>query len=386
MARDTIRIHSEVLSWARERRGYGIEAAAAKLHFALDKLASLEAGQDFPTEAELRNISHVYRVSAAVFFLEEVPSEGFIPPNDFRRLPDGSKRTFSPELREQIDRVRAQIRYLRELTSLGVAAPSKLDLEIKATTSSEEVARQIRHWLVVDQLSLPSRRDSKRLLKEWIDLIESRGILVSQASGVSITEMRGFCLPDDGFPMIVLNGGDAAAPRLFTLLHELVHLLLGEESVCDSPVPEQSHEVFCNSVAAAVLIPRGKLLGMSEVANAKPDQAWTLAALEELAAPFGVSKEALLRRLVGLGKASNDDYRHLRFQLQQQYESVAKPEGSGSGPRDATILRNLGSTYVTTVLEARNRGLITDSSFSDFIFEKLRWADALSDRLGMPRA
>ncbi len=331
-------------------------------------------------------MSHVYRVSPAVFFLEDVPSEGFIAPRDFRQLPDGTEHAFSPELREHIDRVRAQIRYLRELASLGVATPSKLDLHIKATSPSEEVAQQIRRWLVADQLALPSRRDSKRLLKEWIELIEDRGVLVSQVSGVGITEMRGFCLPDDGFPMIVLNGGDAPAPRLFSLLHELVHLLLGEEGICNSPVPENSHEVFCNSVAAAILIPRGKLLGMPAVASVERNHAWTLAVLEELAAPFGVSREALLRRLVSLGKASQDDYRHLRSQLQQQYENLPKPERSGSGPRDATILRNLGSTYVTRVLEARNRGLITESSVSDFIFEKLRWADALSDRLGMPRA
>lgn len=385
MARDTIDIHSDILVWARERRGYDLETAAAKLRLSVDRLTALESGKEMPTEPKLRDLADEYRVSPAVFFLREVPEQGFVAPTDFRRLSAGGERTFSPKLREEVDRVRSQVLYLHELAGLGVIDARSVDFKLSTTEPTEAAAKRIRGWLSVTSLHIPSRRDAKKLLSEWIAVIEARGVLVSQVSGIPISEMRGFCLPDPDFPMIVLNGGDYEAPRLFTLVHELVHLLLGEDSICDDPVSFNSHEIFCNAVAAAVLIPRFELLGVPVVTMASRDYPWTLDELAGLAARFGVSREAVLRRLVSLGKASESRYRDIRTELETIYANRPKREQSGAGPRDALIIRNLGATYVRSVLEARNQGLITDSSVADFIFEKIRWIDPMADRLGLSR-
>ncbi len=385
MARETLDIQSSILIWARERRGYDIETAAAKLGLSTARLVDLESGRDMPTAPKLRDLADEYRVSPAVFFLEEVPEQGFIAPNDFRRLSDGEERTFSPSLREAIDRVRAQMHYLHELADMGVIDARSIDFELKVSEPVEKAAKRIRGWLAGDTHTVPARRDAKKLLGEWITLIESKGILISQVSGIPINEMRGFCLPNPSFPMIVLNGGDSDAPRLFTLAHELAHLLLGEDSICNDPVSPNSHEVFCNAVAAAVLIPRFELLGLPQVTVATADHPWTLDELAELASRFGVSREAILRRLATLGKASDRHYNAIRLELGKHYANRPKREQGGSGPRDAVIIRNLGATYVRSVLEARNRGLLSDSSVADFFFERIRWIDPMADRLGLSR-
>jgi Zn-dependent peptidase ImmA (M78 family) len=53
--------------------------------------------------------------------------------------------------------------------------------------------------------------------------------------------MRGVSLPGDVLPIVILNGGDAHAGRIFTLLHELTHLLLRQGGVCDMVPIEDGH-------------------------------------------------------------------------------------------------------------------------------------------------
>ena len=65
---------------------------------------------------------------------------------------------------------------------------------------------------------------------------------------LSLREFRGFALADDYAPLIFINGADAPAGRLFTLVHELVHLFLGRDGLDDGT------EQFCNEIAAAFLV------------------------------------------------------------------------------------------------------------------------------------
>ena len=104
----TIDVHGDILSWARERSGYDLETASSKLKLDADVLAALETGETSPSPARIREMAHLYRVSPAVFFLDEVPTSGFVPPKDFRSLPGNDQDSFSPAIRKEIDRVLAR--------------------------------------------------------------------------------------------------------------------------------------------------------------------------------------------------------------------------------------------------------------------------------------
>lgn len=380
-----LEINPEILEWARERSGYDIESAAAKLDIPVSTLQAIESGASYPTAAQLRRAFATYRLSPAVAFLDAVPASGFDAPRDFRSLPESSAKTFPPELRAEVDRVRGQVRFMHELEELGVARSLFRNPELQTEwLGVESFASEIRHWLGMPTADLTAATgDSRLTLAAWVAAIERKGILVSQVSGIPLETMRGFCIADSRFPMIVLNGADSYAPRLFTLLHELVHLLQGDEAVCGSPVSDDRVEQVCNSVAAATLIPREALLQFDVVGRAGPKTRWTLDDLSPLAAQFGVSREAVLRRLLTLNKTSDDCYRRLRSQLIALYASSSKKKRSGGPDREVLLLRNLGRTYVSTVLEARERGLLSDSMTADYLFAKVRWADPLAALLSV---
>lgn len=72
-------------------------------------------------------------------------------------------------------------------------------------------------------------------------------------------EFRAFALSDDYAPLIFINRrDDSSAARTFSLLHELVHLMLGGDDVLapSAAAPDSERvEVFCNEVASEVVMP-----------------------------------------------------------------------------------------------------------------------------------
>ena len=50
-------------------------------------------------------------------------------------------------------------------------------------------------------------------------------------SAIDVDVFRGFAIADDIAPFVVINDNDSVSAWSFTLLHELVHLLLGETGI-----------------------------------------------------------------------------------------------------------------------------------------------------------
>ena len=45
--------------------------------------------------------------------------------------------------------------------------------------------------------------------------------------------MRALCIYFDEYPIIVLNSADSPNARIFSLFHELTHLILGQCAICE---------------------------------------------------------------------------------------------------------------------------------------------------------
>src|SRR5690606_21866088 len=108
------------------------------------------------------------------------------------------------------------------------------------------------------------------------------GVLVFQATGLELKEMRGFSISEKFLPTITLNTKDSPRGRVFTLLHELTHLALREAGVCNlidsgngENEEEANIETFCNAVAGAILIPLDKLLSEDLLAQNPDVTTWS---------------------------------------------------------------------------------------------------------------
>ena len=136
-----------------------------------------------------------------------------------------------------------------------------------------------------------------------------------------IEDARAFSLLDSELPVIVINTKDSLNARIFSLFHELGHILLNREGICDpgsypeSPMKTGSVEIFCNRFAGAVLVPINQLLSRSQVRYMKDsgEREWQDRILRNLSNEFKVSQEVVLRRLLLADLTSKEFYEKKRF-------------------------------------------------------------------------
>lgn len=377
-------VKPELLRWARDSSGLSVEAAAKKVQVKAERLRSWETGESRPTIKQLRKLGRAYKRPIAVFYLSEAPKD-FQAMHDFRRLPGEFDTKESPELRLAI----RQARYRREVAlelfeSLGEQAP-RFDLSASLDDDPEATAATARDALGVTFEEQKRWKGRYGALNGWRSVVESLGVLVFQASGVSVDEMRGFSLSERPLPAITLNSKDSPRGRLFTLMHELTHLMLHREGICDlveapgrSPA-DQRIEVFCNHVAGAVLVPDDLLLSQPEVEEQDPTEEWTPDQLARLISTFGVSEEVILRRLLILGRTTHAFYRARRAELESRYERIRAP--SGAPPPDVLSVSRSGRLFAGLVLGAYRQGKITSRDLSDYLEIRLKHLPKVEERV-----
>ena len=153
--------------------------------------------------------------------------------HDFRMQPGVSQRPYAPRLNAEIRQARLHREDALELAREIEQGIPPFANRASLDESPEIVATRVRQILGITLEKQFSIRRNEDALKAWKAAVEARSVLIFETSRIPQDEMRGVSLPTDVLPISILNGGDAHAGRTFTLLHELTHLLLRQDGVCD---------------------------------------------------------------------------------------------------------------------------------------------------------
>ena len=365
-------ITPEVLKWAREKRiKLEIDYAAKKLKIDMEHLEAWENGTEQPTFAQLKKIAKLYRTHISIFYLPE-------PPIDFQTLTD--YRVLPEQIaidEEQVYRLNANIveayerrEMLIELYELLEQPTPEITLNVEGGTDQKRAAEKITEFLAFNRAQLQQANDPYAALKFWKQTVEAKGVLVCQTSvnthlSVELETVRGFCIAQKPFPVIVVNPKDSPYGRIFTLIHELVHIALGESVIQNTDFEEENTpnldpiEVFCNQVAADVLVPENELLETVNLEILEED-------LPRISKFFHVSPEVIMRRLLTLRKISRRNYYMYRNRQLAMYRNAPARTG-GAAPYHNRLLNTSGEYFARTAFTAYYEQKITRAELASVL-------------------
>lgn len=383
-AEPVVGVQPSVIRWARESMGMSVEDVAHKLKKSSEEVMAWESeGGTSPTYSQLENLAYkVFKRPLAVFFLPAPPDE-ISPVREFRTLPDTDLQTLHADTYLQVRKAHAYQLTLKEIFDGSNPSGRKIwkETPLDMQLSVEAQARTVRKALGISLKDQLSWKVDELALKRWREAMEAQGIFVFKAP-FKQKDISGFCLLDTDFPLIYLNNSTTKTRQIFSLLHELAHLLLNVSGISKFetyyvnrlPMAERKIEQFCNKVAAEILIPSADFI--QQIAdlpgNAESVQDHLYA---NLASRYGVSREAVLRRLLDMDRVSQGFYeRKAKFWTSQ------KKTGPG-GDWYASQNTYLSERFAREVIGRHYRNQISVEQASEFLGIKAKNFSGLEQRI-----
>ena len=367
-----IPVNHEVLRWARETGGFDIDDVVVKLkrkRITSETVASWEKeGAASPTYAQLERLAYeIYKRPLAVFFFPEPPEEE-TPTESFRTLPQEEIDLLEPRLLYLVRQAKAMQENLRELFDGGNPARKQVcsDITIRSSDTVSDVAKGVREYLGVGLNEQYALTTNDNALKYWRDVVEKHGVFVFK-DAFKDDECSGFCLYDDVFPTIYINNSQAKIRQIFTLFHELAHLLFKtggidlrhDDFIQRMRGPNKRIEVFCNKFAGEFLVPTEDI--KPRIRNHTIDDGL----LTRLAKKYSVSREVILRKCLDLSYINQAFYEAKVREWEN--ERAGRIGYSSGGDYYLTQGIYLGSHYIETAFGKYYQGAISKTQLADYL-------------------
>lgn len=276
-----------------------------------------------PKQGILESIARELSLPTFSFFMKGLPHLDEALP-DFRSV-SGAPSSYERETIESIQFARA---IQRAATKDGEATR---DLPTISTDTDEKIdaaALKARKYFLIsvsDQISAKSAHAFYGVVRKKI---EDKGIFVLHDSFPK-EDGSGFCLFHKTHPLIVVNTKQqTSGRRLFTLVHELAHILLRKSGVCDPFTDATDIEKACNRFAGSFLVPREFL---SQLLPGSQPNSPSLDDVRSAARRLKISQEATVFRLEQLSIYSDGSHRAWKNQVSNRNPDF-KNKGGGKSP------------------------------------------------------
>lgn len=378
------KVTPEVLRWARESAGIKTEEVAEQLKLkstTTETIQQWESGQGNLTYSQLENLAKIYRRPVAIFFFPEPPEEPSLR-GQFRSLPEAYVEKIPTKIRFLIRDGMVKQMNLYEL--LGDTNPAKRKIvqgivirdrisakNLKA--QARNLAAQAREYIGISIEKQTKCKDEDEALKMWRNALEECGLWIFK-NAFHDENYCGFCLHDDQFPIIYLNNSMAKSRQIFTLFHELAHLLRRKGGVDMRTTPQlqgdyEEEEVFCNAFAGAFLVP-------DEIFRQHAKKDLQNEKIKELAKMYKVSSEVIRRKLLDKNLITQKEYEGKREEWKRKFPAGKKFSKSG-GDYYATQRDYLGQKYLQVAFRQYHQQRINDRELADYLGIKTKSLEKL---------
>lgn len=377
----SLNIKPDLLEWAISRTGY----APGDFYESFPKARTWIEENKKPTLAQLRDFAKKAHVPFGYLFLQQPPKEE-LPIPLFRTL-EGQTREVSVNLRDVIMSVQKRQDWVKEYLLSEGTEPLEYIGSVSVNDDPEVVAERIRQTLGLDYTWAKKQQNWEEALRYLTEKIQDAGIFVvfngvvdnNTHRPLDVEEFRGFVLADDTAPFMFINSADSKAAQLFTTVHELAHIWVGESAAFEMKHLQSSDsktEKFCDKVAAEFLVPARQL-----------NEHWdTNADITKLSRVFKVSPVVIGRRAMDLGLLDRstffqfyDEYMERFYQRKKKNKEKDEPSGNFY----ATLNKKLNPRFLKLVHQAvQDKKLLHKRAYELTALKGSTYHEAVS-RLGL---
>ncbi len=312
------KLNRENLRIARENKGLSTILASKYITTSgKDIVALYEGGELEPKLLHLKKLAKRYGISELLFF-----SDNKLRKNDI--IPDyrvGQNSKNDAKLYEIIYLFSKRQKWLEQEFKDKGFQRNKLQGSGVKYSNPNDLAHFIKEELEIDLNDIfdwYGKQSRKKLLKYLISKAETKGIFVGKTiarrDGIEVKDMRGVFLPNDYCPYIILNRKDAVSAQIFSFVHELAHLFRKTASISNTidfradNKEISPEEVFCNRVAAELLLPESHFL----------ESFYTKSDIDRFSEIYKVSKIFIFYRLKELRKIIPSDIDSLEKEIKRE--------------------------------------------------------------------
>lgn len=335
------KINSEVLDWAIKSTDLSSEQIEEKIEkFEITKWKS---GEKEPTINQIQNFAKEFHIPFGHLFLQKPPKQES-PSLAFRTV-ENRPADISRGLQEVIQRMQTRQEWMRD--ELMDSGGTSLDIigKFSKEKSTEVISNYISKTLNFSELR--KIRNTDKFYKRLKTSISVQNIMVMQDGTVngnshrvlSTDEVRAFVLIDDYAPLIFLNTADAKVAKIFSLLHEYVHILRGSDEVLSSD-RQTNEERFINKVVEKVLMPEVKFREKFDFNN-----------IDESANYFHVSIYTVGIRAKHLGMITQNELNEI---MKIPHKTPEKKDKEGGGNYYNTALSKVDSIFMNRIINSYN--------------------------------
>jgi Zn-dependent peptidase ImmA (M78 family)/transcriptional regulator with XRE-family HTH domain len=188
-----------------------------------------------------------------------------------------------------------------------------------------DIANKIRDFFNFDLTYQHNFESSRQFYLYVRKKIEVHDIFIHSFKDVNVEMARGVAIYDIQLPIIGINDKDSYSAKIFSIIHELTHLLRYESACCNEYFDAftiSNEEILCNAVAGEFLVPKNDLF--HQINNYLVNGNITYETIDRLSSLYSVSNQVITRRLLDNNIINNNQYKkfieYIKEQLQQNKE------------------------------------------------------------------
>ena len=355
--RTKIKLAPNVLRWARERANLSLQELAGKVNVKPETIEGWESTGRISLAQIDRLADRTYTPSGFLFLSE--PLEEDLPMTDYRTGSNSPSPRPSPNLLDTVYQMQSRQSWMRCEVFCRGSEPLDFVGKCGLDTKPQKAAQVLRDFLGLPESLADAAEAREDALEVLRDLAEEAGVMVAFSGIVGgrtdrkldPAEFQGIALVDEYAPLVFINASDFKEAQIYTLVHELAHLLVGESGLCSfvNLVPGD-HEVerFCHEVAMEFLVHEEQLRDFWPNAASQPDP------FKVAAQRFKVGSFVCARRAADLGLVDEEAF--ARAMDTFKAEEAKRRASQGNGDFWMHPKWQLGTDFAISVVWAAEGG------------------------------